>query len=268
MKQVAYSVGTAAGRLRPFQVALVGRDSAGKDPTYEYQRERTEFTAVEYVNCGAMDLTVNGVSYRARAGDAYLLRRGTRFLVRNGTTRDWQRTWFVLDGKLVEPVLTAMGLDRVCVVRGGTACAAFTRLWQLAAGKRTAPETLAGVGFEILQRLSANLRADQIALSPAVLRAKEFLDGRGAGRINMAELAALMGCSPAHASRLFRKELGCTPHAYRREQQLAQAKLLVGHSTKSIKAIAYELGFCDQYHFARVFKAAIGVSPSAYRQSA
>jgi AraC-like DNA-binding protein len=61
--------------------------------------------------------------------------------------------------------------------------------------------------------------------------------------------------------RLFRKELGRTPHAYRREQQIAQAKLLVGHSTKSMKAIAYELGFCDQYHFARVFKATVGVQP-------
>jgi AraC-like DNA-binding protein len=48
---------------------------------------------------------------------------------------------------------------------------------------------------------------------------------------------------------------------------LYQARKELTLTQKSVKEIAFELGYKDQFYFSRFFKRLTGVSPEAYRHS-
>lgn len=81
----------------------------------------------------------------------------------------------------------------------------------------------------------------------------------------LARLAAELGVTPRHLSRVFLTELGVAPGtAMRTSRILLAARLLTG-TARPIREIASELGFANHYHFSAAFKSTMGVPPGAYR---
>lgn len=78
----------------------------------------------------------------------------------------------------------------------------------------------------------------------------------------LTELAASLGCSPFHLSRLFRGAtgLGLRHHVRRLRARLAAERLRRGAT--NLTELALELGFCDHSHFTRTFRTEWGVAPS------
>ena len=81
------------------------------------------------------------------------------------------------------------------------------------------------------------------------------------------EYAALLHKSPKTLSNLFSKISDKTPLQFIQDRKLLEAKRLLAYSDKSIKEIAFEIGFEDQQSFGRFFKNNESVSPSAFRNS-
>jgi AraC family transcriptional regulator len=110
--------------------------------------------------------------------------------------------------------------------------------------------------------------AETKARPPWLIRAVDILHANLAATPSLTELAAAVGIHPAHLSRTFHEQFGCTMSEYlrRRRVELAQREL-VG-TGRSLADIAYAAGFADQAHFSRVFKQITGVSPGAYRKAA
>ncbi|MEK0313823.1 helix-turn-helix domain-containing protein [Cohnella sp. 56] len=78
--------------------------------------------------------------------------------------------------------------------------------------------------------------------------------------------AAALGISPAHFSRLFRRETGCSFVDYVCRTRIRHAQeLLLLSPDKSIGEIAESSGFQSEHYFSRKFKQAKGCSPTAYR---
>lgn len=65
--------------------------------------------------------------------------------------------------------------------------------------------------------------------------------------------------------RLFRKEVGTSPHRYILLRRLAMAGQLLRQGVE-IEQAAQQCGFCDRYYFTRMFVQTFGVSPGRYRQ--
>src|SRR6056297_1794957 len=65
---------------------------------------------------------------------------------------------------------------------------------------------------------------------------------------------------------MFKKYTGFSPHQYHMELKLMRAKELLLTTNKSIKEIAYELGFQSIHYFSRCFKKKLGVNPSEVRK--
>jgi AraC-like DNA-binding protein len=78
-------------------------------------------------------------------------------------------------------------------------------------------------------------------------------------------LAKASGVSPAHLSRLFRRETGCSLTEYIQQQRVKEAKQLLSLSAYSLSDIATRLQFHDQSYFTKVFKKYAGVTPKQYR---
>ncbi|WP_213032944.1 AraC family transcriptional regulator [Acinetobacter sp. ANC 4654] len=83
--------------------------------------------------------------------------------------------------------------------------------------------------------------------------------------VPLEKLASMLGISRYAVIRLFKANLGLTPHAFQLNLKVNQARELLKYG-KNVADISYELGFSDQSHFHRVFKIHTGVTPRQYQQ--
>lgn len=81
------------------------------------------------------------------------------------------------------------------------------------------------------------------------------------------QLARTAGLSVAQFNRRFRVATGFTPHQYRLNRRIAEAKLRIVAGGQPMAGIAQELGFADQPHFTRVFRQFTGTTPTAFAAS-
>lgn len=80
---------------------------------------------------------------------------------------------------------------------------------------------------------------------------------------DMAETAFL---SKYHLIRVFKREVGLTPHQFQIQNRIRKAqKLLEGSATVTEAALA--AGFCDQSHFIRHFEKIVGLTPTDYKRA-
>ena len=98
----------------------------------------------------------------------------------------------------------------------------------------------------------------------AVRRVREYLDANTRSNVALEDLSALCGLSSYHLIRVFRQELGLSPHAYFEQVRIHRARRLLKEGAP-IADVAADLGFTDQSHLTRHFKKLTGVTPGAYR---
>ena len=80
------------------------------------------------------------------------------------------------------------------------------------------------------------------------------------------KLQALSGLSRTAFFTRFREITGTSPGEYFLGLKVKAAKGQLTDTVKSIKEIAWDLGFYDSYHFSRVFKKATGQAPCYFRK--
>lgn len=85
--------------------------------------------------------------------------------------------------------------------------------------------------------------------------------------LKLNELSAIAQLSPYHFLRLFKQQMGITPHQYILHRRIEKAKHLLKHSKLSIADIAMQTGFADQSHLTRCFKRIVGVTPKQLLQA-
>ena len=83
--------------------------------------------------------------------------------------------------------------------------------------------------------------------------------------LSVTEVAASVGLSAFHFTRMFTKAAGQAPHAYLTGIRLQQARLLLGATCLPIAEIANRCGYATHAHFTGVFGRHAGMTPAAYR---
>jgi AraC family transcriptional regulator len=104
-------------------------------------------------------------------------------------------------------------------------------------------------------------------LSPEHLRrVTAFIADHLADDIGLLQLANLVGLTPWHFCRSFKRSTGLPPHRFLTQSRIERAKLLLSAEwTTSVTEVALASGFGGSTQFARAFRAAVGVSPREYR---
>jgi AraC-like DNA-binding protein len=82
--------------------------------------------------------------------------------------------------------------------------------------------------------------------------------------LTLDELGASVGLSPFHAARIFTRENGLPPHAWRNQLRINRSLPLL-RAGASVAEAAAACGFADQSHFTRHFRRTFGVSPGRWR---
>ncbi|MET0262251.1 MAG: AraC family transcriptional regulator, partial [Rariglobus sp.] len=81
------------------------------------------------------------------------------------------------------------------------------------------------------------------------------------------ELALLAGVSKSHLNRMFVINTGKTPADYWADRRIHAARSALTESSRSVKTIAYELGFSSLSHFSTWVRKKTGMSPRTLRRS-
>jgi len=104
------------------------------------------------------------------------------------------------------------------------------------------------------------------AHTPDIATVKRLLGVNLQEDITLTDIATQLQVNPFTIIRRFKAETGTTPHAYRMNCRIEQARSLLqaGHD---IADTAYECGFYDQSHLHRHFKAMTTVTPQQYRMN-
>jgi AraC-like DNA-binding protein len=79
------------------------------------------------------------------------------------------------------------------------------------------------------------------------------------------EYADLLYISSKHLEKTIKETLGVTPKQLIHDIVLAEAKLLLKQTDKTISEIAHDLKFEDQSYFSRFFKKHTLITPQEYR---
>jgi AraC-like DNA-binding protein len=131
--------------------------------------------------------------------------------------------------------------------------------------KPPAPEVEPDTSWNAVKRTAATPDMPQFKLSPkpgcsALLVAKDFLRENALRGATFRDAAALIGMSPFHFHREFKKAFGTTPKDVTLAAQVAEAKRLLLDGMPAGE-VAARCGFAHHSHFISRFKAATGETP-------
>lgn len=82
----------------------------------------------------------------------------------------------------------------------------------------------------------------------------------------LADLAALAGCSPFHFARLFREVTGSPVRALRIRLRLAMAMGRIAEGAEDLSDLAFECGFASHSHMTSSFQQVLNRTPSQLRE--
>jgi AraC-like DNA-binding protein len=99
-------------------------------------------------------------------------------------------------------------------------------------------------------------------------RAREMLKELPDQQLSIREIAHEACISPFHFIRQFEALFGLTPHQYRIQLRLDQAKLLLARGEHSVTDVCMEVGFSSLGSFSSLFACRVGTTPSAYQRAA
>lgn len=84
---------------------------------------------------------------------------------------------------------------------------------------------------------------------------------------SVSDYATLMNLTPVSLARITKNHFNKTLSDLITERIIIEAKRELYLSDKTVKEIAYELGYEDEYYFSRVFKSKTDISPQIYRNT-
>ena len=102
-------------------------------------------------------------------------------------------------------------------------------------------------------------------LDDPVQIACDFVHAHYAEGICLQDIADAASVSPSHLIRLFKRQIGTTPHDYLMRHRITRAKELLAETTLTSAAIARQVGFASESNFSYRFTKMVGQGPRAWR---
>lgn len=133
----------------------------------------------------------------------------------------------------------------------------------------TIEETAARLCGSVLRNDEATAPANRLSAAALglVQRTREAILADPTATEGLDDLAAMVGCSPFHLARIFRKATGVTLAGYRASLRIALSLERLAQGADDLSALAQDMGFSHHSHFSSAFRSRVGVTPSVARES-
>ena len=121
--------------------------------------------------------------------------------------------------------------------------------------------------IELLGGYAPDWHDDSSVFPPPVInRIVEYIDSHMHRHISLVEIASLVGLSPSHCAKKFRRTVGLSLERFVNHRRMMKALELLRDSSAPLARVALDLGFCSQSHFTRLFSSQTGMTPGKYRK--
>ena len=265
------STPSETGRSLPFFCTEAGTFYARE--RFVTERSHKDAYLVFYTLGGAGIIEQGGQSVTLGQNQALLMDcRAPQRYVTDPVRHHWYHLWAHVNGAGADAISQAMGLPKLQPV--SLPLADVKPIFE------TIFENMRKEGY--IESLTTSLAVDRlltsIALAPdsrgsfvefdAVSVARRYMEEHYAEDLHVNDLAREAAISTSQLIRLFKRQLGTTPHSYLLRYRITQAKELLAETTLPVATIARQVGFASESNFSYRFGEMCGQSPSAYRAGA
>ncbi|MCC6108053.1 MAG: AraC family transcriptional regulator [Atopobium sp.] len=265
------STPSETGRSLPFFCTEAGTFYARE--RFVTERSHKDAYLVFYTLGGAGIIEQGGQSVTLGQNQALLMDcRTPQRYVTDPVRHHWYHLWAHVNGAGADAIAQAMGLPKLQPV--SLPLADVKPIFE------TIFENMKKEGY--IESLTTSLAVDKlltsIALAPdsrgsfvefdAVSVARRYMEEHYAEDLHVDDVAREAAISTSQLIRLFKRQLGTTPHSYLLRYRITQAKELLAETTLPVSAIAGQVGFASESNFSYRFGEMCGQSPSAYRAGA
>ena len=136
----------------------------------------------------------------------------------------------------------------------------------MADSSASADDTLISSITELMRPVISGTSSPSEKRSSVVSDARRYIIEHAGSAFSLNELAAFVHVSKYYLVKLFKKEMGVTPHQYYVQAKIRIVKDSITEAENS-SDLAQDLGFNDQSHMCNLFKKEMGISPVEYKKS-
>ncbi|HKM34488.1 MAG TPA: AraC family transcriptional regulator [Lachnospiraceae bacterium] len=222
---------------------------------------------------GMGTLKIDGKEYQIKNGEAFYFDPDIPHEY-YPVEEPWTTLWIVFEGYSVKPILTAAHFGRCDVFpvkNMDEVIKNYNNIYKLIS---TRPDNYVLEASSSLYNLLTRVGCDSLIEKPdntahayrKLNDVIEYIKVNYKREISLDEMAEIAGVSTSYLCKLFKQAYDMTPFSYIIRYRIYSAKKkLLNYPDKSIKSIAYEIGFNDCSYFGLVFKKMEGYSPNQFR---
>ena len=118
--------------------------------------------------------------------------------------------------------------------------------------------------FAILTEKTREVRIPDASYADYAIR---YFENNYMNDIYITDLAKTLGIESSYLSKLFKKQVGCSPIEYLTKVRIDKAKQLLKFPPYSIKNVAKAVGFSDPLYFSKIFKHYTGLNPTEFTKT-
>jgi AraC family transcriptional regulator of arabinose operon len=261
-----------AALARPVTRRAVVTDAGCFPRARSHGRHRPDGAAETIVIvCVAGDGWLEAEGQRQRVGPstAIVIPSGVGHSYGASENNPWTIWWCHVRGSDIPELVGAAGIrhDRLTLsLRALDRITALLDEISTSLARDSTPATLLATSG-MVWRLFTQLAVDRLLPEEGtpLQRALRYLEQRVDGRVQVAELAAMVGVSPSHLTALFREATGGGVLAHHIALKMAHARSLLDGTTLAVGEVGRRVGMPDPFYFSRQFTRVHGLSPTAYR---
>ncbi len=249
------------------------------DPSYCYEgskRKSERLMVFQYTLSGEGCFRDAAGEHRLPPGKGFLCEvydPGISYFYPPGSTRPWEFVYITFYGAPAAAMVKDIVRRHGAVFDLAPDCKLLNQLKAYSVYDRTSVRMSSSAGaaivFEVLMTLCES-KESSVARSSSnriVTEACSKIDDGIPGGISVTGLAGKMGISREHLTRLFKAEIGQTPHEYIARRKLLLGCRLLKDSNLSGKVICQRIGGITHQHFVRMFKNEFRMTPSQFRKA-
>lgn len=207
-----------------------------------------------------------------REGSMFLLFPGERHTYRPDESTGWNEYWIGFNGAIMDEWVRNGFFTKENPVFNVGVNEEIISLYKKAIMIADAQEAN-------YQQALAGIVCNLVCMAIYLSRNKDFNSSNISAQINSAkiavhenistitpeELARLVCMSYSKFRKIFKEYTGFAPSQYIQEVRINMAKEMLTNTSRSIKEIAFELGYENKDYFFTVFKKVVGITPANYR---
>ncbi len=235
-----------------------------------YGPSRREYYIMHLVTKGKGKFVVGDKTYNVSKGDCFLLPPNIMTYYEADKIDPFSYYWVGFGGMEAAELMKKVGFltNDNYVVRPAGYEAILQRLkdmTNLQTKEGSAEYVLIGELYLILAEMMIERTTTEVSNREYIDKSLQYMNLNYQKGISVNDVADYIGIERTYFFRLFKKQMGMSPQDYLINLKMEKTKVLLKDSKKSIKEIAYSVGYTNYVSFVKIFKEKTGVSPSEFR---